>query len=194
MNREIDEAAQSEIAGLVARLGPTLTVDATIPDFRVGTWRPLGSEVCMVIRRPGGKLLTMIKTFYPRGAHRLPTGGIDPGEPILDAALRETHEETGLDVDVRRLLCHIVYRRDRGTAPVFHTFAFLLLERGGTLGSLDPHEQLEEFREVEGSELPAIAARLEQIDGETATEPGDWPAWGRFRAVVHRAVHAALGG
>jgi 8-oxo-dGTP pyrophosphatase MutT (NUDIX family) len=191
VNREIDASAGTEIADLMTSFGPTLTLTSEIPDFRVGDWRPQGSEVCMVIRRPSGRLLTMIKTFYPRGAHRLPTGGIDVGEPILAAALRETHEETGLEVEVRRLLCSIAYRRNGPS--VFHTFAFLLDERSGTLGALDPHEQLEEFREVEPSELRRVADRLAAITGDSATEPGDWPAWGRFRAVAHRAVADALG-
>jgi len=38
------------------------------------------AEVCMVGRRPSGRLLLSTKTFYPPGAHRLPTGGIDAGE------------------------------------------------------------------------------------------------------------------
>src|SRR5437667_12681062 len=46
-------------------------------------------EVCMVVSRKNGRLLTMIKTFYPKGAYRLPTGGINYGEPIHDALLRE---------------------------------------------------------------------------------------------------------
>src|ERR1700730_11411247 len=58
-------------------------------------------EVCMVVRRPNGKLLTMIKTFYPKGAYRLTTGGINHGENILDALLRETQEETGLQVEIQ---------------------------------------------------------------------------------------------
>jgi 8-oxo-dGTP pyrophosphatase MutT (NUDIX family) len=195
VNRVIDADAGAEIRDLEARFGPSRVEEHLIPAFRVGQWHPQGSEVCMVIRRPSGNLLTMIKTFYPRGAHRLPTGGIDVGEGILAAALRETHEETGLEVEVRRLLCRVAYRRESASssAPVFHTFAFLLDERAGILGSLDPHEQLEEFREVDPRELRAIAARLEAIRGDTATEPGDWQAWGRFRAVVHRAVAEALG-
>src|SRR5260221_385666 len=51
-------------------------------------------EVCMVVRRPDGKLLTMKKTLYPPGAYRLLTGGINHGERVLDALLRETYEET----------------------------------------------------------------------------------------------------
>src|SRR6266487_1360095 len=67
-------------------------------------------EVCMVIRRKNGKLLTAIKTFYPPGAFRLLTGGIAHGESIEAALLREVDEETGLDVIARRFLAVIEYQ------------------------------------------------------------------------------------
>ena len=41
------------------------------------------AEVCMVVRRPTGTLLLSIKTFYPRGAYRLPTN--PPPEYPADA-------------------------------------------------------------------------------------------------------------
>ena len=63
----------------------------------------------MVIRRPNGRILLSIKTFYPRGAYRLPTGGIHPGEGVHDALVREAHEETGLDLTVERFLARIAY-------------------------------------------------------------------------------------
>lgn len=152
-------------------------------------------EVCMVIRRPDGKLLLSIKTFYPRRAYRLPTGGILHGEGVLASLRRETHEETGLDTDVRRFLARISYRGRSSPKgpPLFHTFAFLLDEVGGTLGSLDPSERIEAWREIDPAELPTVAESLERLTTKgTESIGGDWAEWGRFRAVVHRAVADAL--
>lgn len=152
-------------------------------------------EVCMVIRRPNGRLLTAIKTFYPRGAYRLLTGGIQHGEQILPALLRETAEETGLDVEITRFLAHVDYHHQAapGNAPAFSTFAFLLDETGGTLDCADPDEQLEAFREIAIAELPALADYLDDLPDVDAPEiNGRWHTWGRFRAVIHRAVHDAL--
>lgn len=149
----------------------------------------------MVIRRPNGMLLLAIKTFYPRGAYRLPTGGIGVGEPILGALTRETAEETGLETTIRRFLAAIAYRSDAAKTgePVFRTFAFLLDETGGTLGARDESERIEEFIEVDPGELTAVADRLERVTSLPSTEiGGDWADWGRFRAVVHRVVHDAL--
>src|SRR5207302_9986508 len=132
-----------------------------------------------------------IKTFYPRGAYRLPTGGIAHGEPILDALRRETEEETGLETAVRRFLAQIAYRLPSSPdgPPIFHTFAFLLEEIGGTLPARDDEEQIEQYPEVSPSELPAVADRLERLTSAPSDRiGGDWADWGQFRAGVPRVV------
>lgn len=195
MAGELTEAMRREVDDLARRFGEPLRTDATIADgFMDPIRRPdRVGEVCMVIRRPAGTLLVSTKTFYPPGAYRLPTGGIDVGEGIETALAREAHEETGLTVAVRRFLAAISYRT-AGGETVFHTFAFLLDELGGTLGSLDPHEEILDYREVDPAELTALADRLERLRSAPSEKiDGDWADWGRFRAVVHRAVALALG-
>lgn len=151
-------------------------------------------EVCMVVRRKNGRLLTMTKTYYPKHAYRLLTGGINHGEGILDALLRETHEETGLEVHVKRFLTAITYTlQQKPEEPVFYTFAFLLDEVAGTLGAIDPHERVEDYREIEPAELLPMAEHLEHLDANFTQELlGHWNEWGQFRAVVHRKVYEAL--
>ena len=186
-----------EIAELAARYGEPLRVDAPIHD---GFFDPIHNpdrvgEVCMVVRRPNGKILLSIKTFYPRGAYRLPTGGIHHGERILDALRRETAEETGLETQLRRFLAVIHYRSrlSPNGAPIFHTFAFLLDETGGKLEARDEAERIEEYVEVDPAQLGEVASRLEQVTTAPSVEiGGDWADWGRFRAVVHRVVWERL--
>jgi 8-oxo-dGTP pyrophosphatase MutT (NUDIX family) len=151
-------------------------------------------EVCMVVQRTNGQLLTIIKTSYPPGTYRLPTGGINPGERILDALLRETVEETGLQVVVRRFLAAIAYRtKGTGEQPVFYTFAFLLDEVGGELGATDVGERIEDFREIEPVELVPMAQQLSQLEPIEGIElDGRLRDWGEFRAVIHRAVWESL--
>ena len=193
----LPRAVDAELARLERELGTPRLVTATIPDdFDDPIRKPdRFGEVCMVIRRPNGRLLLSIKTFYPRGAYRLPTGGIHHGEAVYDALIREAHEETGLDLAVRRFLARITYRGASSDAELFHTFAFLLEERGGTLGALDESEQIEDWREIGASELPSVAAFLDDLHSGGARDiGGDWRAWGKFRAVVHRVVHGSLAG
>jgi ADP-ribose pyrophosphatase YjhB (NUDIX family) len=187
---------EREIAELAARFGEPRRLEVTIrPSFDPVQKRDRSAEVCMVVRRRNGKVLLSIKTFYPRGAHRLPTGGIHHGERIFDALVRETAEETGLETEIRRFLAAIGYRSTGAPLgpPIFYTFAFLLDEVGGTLETRDTAEQIEEWIEVEPSELGEVADRL---DGVTSAESdhigGDWSDWGHFRAIVHRVVHEEL--
>ncbi len=190
----LDAVTERELASLARRFGaPRSASVALAQHFEDPIRKPdRYGEVCMVIRRPNGRLLLSIKRFYPRGAYRLPTGGIHHGEGVLDALVREGHEETGLELDVRRFLCRIAYTVD-GDEPLFHTFAFLMHERGGTLGAIDESEQIEGWREIAVDELPRVADFLDDLRTPgTVDIGGHWRAWGRFRAVAHREVHAAL--
>jgi len=174
---------------------PDGSFDPFVKSDRIG-------EVCMVIRRPTGHLLTARKTFYPHNAYRLLTGGIAHGEPIEAALWREVAEETSLTVDIRRFLAVIAYTApapggdppsDANNPNHFYTFAFLLDEIGGTLAPQDPDERIAGFREVLPEELPTLATRLEQVPDEADPEiGGHWRSWGMFRAVVHRVVHTTL--
>lgn len=200
----LTELIEREIEELARRYGAPLRRD--VPLATSGLFDPLGKpdrhgEVCMVIRRPSGTLITARKTFYPAHAYRLLTGGIRHGEPLYDALLRETEEETGLEVEISRFLAVVGYdvqrpRRHKGapaSGRLFHTFAFLLEERGGTLACYDPDERLEDFREIAIDELPALAEQLDQLGQQFDPEiHGRWRDWGRFRAVIHRVVHEAL--
>ena len=186
---------RAEITELSGRFGTPISREIPLDDI---AFDPVGNpsrfaEVCMVVRRPSGDVLLSIKTFYPRGAYRLPTGGIDRDEPILDAVVRETHEETGLTVEVRRFLAALTYRDGPSGPPVFHTFAFLLDDPSGApVTALDEHEQIESYREVPVDELTGVAERLDRIPATGAPGIANWDAWGRFRAHAHRVVHEAL--
>lgn len=185
----------AELDALAAQYGKPRQHTARLPmtDFEPVNMPDRVGEVCMVIRRPNGNLLTAIKTTYPPGCHRLLTGGIHHGESILTALLREVEEETSLTIEVRRLLAVVDYRDARSNALVFTTVAFLLDEVGGTLSCADPTEQHEEFFEIAVDDLPMRAAVLEQINPNvTSSIRHVWEAWGRFRAIIHRVVYESF--
>jgi ADP-ribose pyrophosphatase YjhB (NUDIX family) len=187
---------QDELRQLARRYGQPLieTIDLT----STKRFDPLSKtdrygEDCMVIRRPNGRLLTMTKTTYPANAYRLPTGGINHVESVIDALLRETLEETGLQVNVERFLVAVAYRLLGQDHPSFYTFAFLLNEVGGTLETIDEDEQIEDFREVLPEDLLTIAENLERVTTNSHTQSDDtWRDWGHFRAISHRLVWEAL--
>lgn len=209
MSFPLPAAIQREVAALTTRYSaPTLYAEPGHDEYLRGVnMRNRPSEVCMVVRRPNGRLITSTKQFYPDGVFRLLTGGIQPSEAIYDALLRETQEETSLSVETRRFLAIVRYQADESAplppdAPavivdglyVFTTYAFLLDEIGGELRAEDESEHITGFREIAVDDLLVIAAQLERL-GSGADQRrgmGDLAAWGRFRAITHRVVWQAL--
>ena len=151
-------------------------------------------EVCMVFRRPGGDVLTFRKTFYPPGVYRLPTGGILPGEGIVDALTREAKEETGLSGAPHRLLAVVGYRAgEAGQHPSTYTFAFLLDDVRAAPVAVDPQEQVEDFQWVDVDQLPHMADVLARLGTTWSPDlEGTWGDWGRFRAAIHTVIWEAL--
>jgi 8-oxo-dGTP pyrophosphatase MutT (NUDIX family) len=155
------------------------------------------AEVCYVMHRgdPAKELLLHIKTFYPAGAYRLPTGGIHQGETVLETLAREIHEETGLmvgdgpsDVRVEHCLGIVAYalaHRSAGRVFDFATYHFLVqMPAGGVLAPLDAGEQIGGWQWRRAAELLAVAERLERV----GTAHPLWGDWGRYRALSHRFV------
>ncbi len=180
---------ESEISAIAARYGQPLRrrVECEIGEelfvtrfMRAADRR---GEVALLIERPDGRLLLHRKAHYAADHFRLPTGGVNLDEPVLAAALRETAEETGLEVAIERFLAVIEYTLhfDAIRLP-FVSYVFHLRETGGEL-SLDGGEA-SGFRECWPDELPAVAAALRFI-------PGERGYWGRWRAVAHEVAAEA---
>lgn len=158
------------------------------------------AEICYVMHRgdPAGGVLLHIKTFYPEGAYRLPTGGIHVGEAVLATLQREIYEETGLtvgeatgEVYVERLLGVLTYdlqHRTLGAAP-FATYYFLVrMPVDAPLTPQDPEESIGGWQWRPARELDAVADMLEAVH----LRSDEWGDWGRFRALSHRFVAARL--
>jgi 8-oxo-dGTP pyrophosphatase MutT (NUDIX family) len=161
------------------------------------------AEICYVMHRGDLRdgLLLHIKTFYPEGAFRLPTGGIHRGETVEGTLAREIYEETGLSVGtapdqvhIQRCLGVVGYtlaHRRAARDYVFATYHFLVqMPADARLRPVDPGEQIGGWRWCAPEALIEVAERLERV-GETHPE---WRDWGRYRALSHRFVAAALAG
>ena len=159
------------------------------------------AEICYVMHRgdPAEGVLLHIKTFYPAGAYRLPTGGIHVGEAVLETLTREIFEETGLTVGesgdtvrVERLLGVLRYELQHTTlgAVSFATYHFLVqMPAGAVLDPQDPDESIGGWQWRPAHDLRAVADVLETVQVSSRV----WADWGRFRALSHRFVATQLG-
>lgn len=106
--------------------------------------------VCVVVVQENKVLLTRRDDFH---IWCLPSGGVEDGETVVEAALRETAEETGLAVRLTRLVG--IYSRP-ADIPSGHALVFAALPVGGEL-RVQPGETLE-VRYFAGDDLPAALA------------------------------------
>jgi ADP-ribose pyrophosphatase YjhB (NUDIX family) len=140
-------------------------------------------EVVFAIQMPDG-ILVHRKDFYGNGILRLPSGGIDYGESVLDALHREVQEETSMIISSQRLLgiqdCQLTYGGEavRFVSYIFHVYA---------CGDVhpDPEEGIVELRAVSVPDLADIAEKLRHV-------PPPHEGWGRWRALAHDLVYRHL--
>jgi 8-oxo-dGTP pyrophosphatase MutT (NUDIX family) len=106
-------------------------------------------DVTMFIRglRDSGNIVVIKKPFFPPGAYRAPSGGAVPLEPLANAAVRESLEETGLEVSLERYLARMKARFTSEDRVVIEwtSHIFEAREVEGTIGPLDTGE-IEEAR------------------------------------------------
>ena len=197
-----------ELSAIQRRFGVARVERATLAvadPFLTGEHQMLTSdgrraEICYVMHRgdPADGVLLHIKRFYPEGAFRLPTGGIHVGEAVIETLSREIYEETGLTVGdgpahvvVERFLGVLAYDLHHATlgSVNFATYHFLVrMPEDGILDPQDEDEAIAGWQWLRAGELADVAAILEAVPQRSAT----WGDWGRYRALSHRFVAAAL--
>ena len=96
----------------------------------------------------------------------LPKGTPDSGETIEETALRETREETGLEVAIEAPISSIRYFFVRGSTRFHKTVHFFLMRPLG--GALDLHDQ--EFDEVRWASASEALALLTHATERSVVE------------------------
>ena len=96
----------------------------------------------------------------------LPKGTPDSGETTEETALRETREETGLEVEIEAPLRSIRYYFVRGTTRFHKTVHFFLMRPVG--GALDQHDA--EFDEVRWLDLHEALALMSHATERSVVE------------------------
>ncbi len=106
--------------------------------------------VCVVVIEDGKVLLTRRSDFH---VWCLPSGGVEDGESVTEAAIRETQEESGLEVQLTRMVG--IFSRSFET-PTGHAVVFAAAPCGGETRP-QPGETLE-VRYFSPDEIPAELA------------------------------------
>jgi 8-oxo-dGTP pyrophosphatase MutT (NUDIX family) len=97
-----------------------------------------------VRRMRGGWYAAVIQPGGRPGVLALPKGLVEPGEPPLETAVRETLEETGLVVKPMSKLGDVRYVYTRDGRRIFKVVSFYLLRwRSGRLGDIRPEMRIE---------------------------------------------------
>lgn len=137
-------------------------------------------EVAFIVKRPNSKLIVVRTSFYPEGIYRIPTGGINYGENIIEALYREVKEELGLDVQIDQFLGVIKYHMFYKEKKVdFYSYIFLVREIGGNILVDALEDEVSQFKEVDKKELMEVVNALQSMEG-------NWKDWCYFRAQTTR--------
>lgn len=143
-------------------------------------------EVVFCVQRPSGEYILITCEEYPKGTFRVPTGGINHEEDIIEAVIRETKEELGLEVEILDFIGVLKIKFTYGDEfSMFYSYMFLLKETGGTLLEDATDDEVSEVMEAKLEDFENVLDALLNMDG-------DWVDWGRFRYMTSNAVYNYL--
>lgn len=133
---------------------------------RIGATATLRAGVSAFIRNAEGNILLTRRT--DNGRWCLPGGAIDPGESAIEACAREVLEETGLTVEVGRLIGvystphRITIYADENRVQ-FIVLSFAATVTGGTLGLSDETTEAGYFSVDDIASMDIIEPHVERI-------------------------------
>jgi 8-oxo-dGTP pyrophosphatase MutT (NUDIX family) len=133
-------------------------------------------EVAFAVERPNGKIIVVRTSFYPKTIYRIPTGGINHGEDIIEALQREVKEELGLQTNIEKFLGVIQFNiLHKNKKLNFYSYLFWLKEIGGNILEDALEDEVSEYKEVNKEQLIEIVNILKEFQGP-------WRNWCIFRA------------
>jgi ADP-ribose pyrophosphatase YjhB (NUDIX family) len=153
-------------------------------EWAVATYNPSRfHDVTLFILDPAERIALIRKPQFAADVWRPPGGGIKPGEDVVEGAVREALEETGLHVGLRRYLVatQALFRNgDRELAWRTHVF---LAETADT--AIEPNDP-EEIADARWGTLEELGGPLrERLLAEGR-------AFWRYRVALHDAALASL--
>ncbi|MDT0448230.1 NUDIX hydrolase [Streptomyces hesseae] len=130
---------------------PALLDDLTSTAVRDGVEKAV---VGAVIADPDGRVLLLRRPAddYLGGLWELPSGGVEPGETLVEALRREVAEETGLTVaDIGNYLGHFDYRSGSGRRTRQYNFTTTVTGHTVQLSEHDAHQWADDEQQTQAS-------------------------------------------
>ncbi|PKN92143.1 MAG: DNA mismatch repair protein MutT [Chloroflexi bacterium HGW-Chloroflexi-6] len=123
----------------------------------------------------GDKIALLERTRQGRHYFVFPGGGIDPGETPAEAAVREALEETGLEIELERLVAEVQFHG----SPQYY---FLSHPTGGELGTGTGPEMIAPPSLIDGTYDPCWVSlteipNLPVLPGSIAALAACHPLW-----------------
>lgn len=123
-----------------------------VENHSAGNWFKRDAARAVIIGKTGEVYLLKMST---RNYHKLPGGGVDKGESLEDAVRRESLEEVGCPIAIRKELGEIVeYRNEEQMEQ--HSFCFITYQNG------DLEDTALESGEVEDGAETVVAKDIDE--------------------------------
>ena len=171
--------------GMPERRAYKVLADEYIRSYRWRSDSDRRAEVVFAIQDPDGHVWLHAKQHYPSHIFRLPSGGVNWEEPIVDALFREVAEETNLVVDIEHFVGIVEYTFIHGNSVAQFASYIFHLRSEKVQPRADTTEKISAFRAVLPFQLAQTAADLRNL-------MGDRRGWGQWRALAHDLVYEHL--
>jgi 8-oxo-dGTP diphosphatase len=161
----VHEDFQAEIKNLYSEFGEPRKVDFDTIEMQpqefalVQRSRQKGRrhDVTVFIRYEGKYAVIAKHAYANTGIMRAPSGGALPSETLVEAAIREAREETGLEIKLERFILESYVRlRHENITVDWVSYVFLAKAIGGQLGA-------EDVKEISDVQLKTREELLEDI-------------------------------
>jgi len=110
----------------------------------------------VAIIRKGGEILLMYRINNGKEYYVFPGGGVETGETIEQAVLREVQEETTLDIQIEKMLYHHIY--DDNTEQFFYLCRYVAGEP-----QLGDCPEVEEMKKSDNNFYNPIWYKIEKL-------------------------------
>ncbi len=145
----------------------------------------------LVCKNSEGKYLLGASNEYPKGIVRLMGGGVDKGEDLLKAAIREVKEETGAEITESELEELAAVKVEGVFEGITYTHTVYLYFLNSSKDDLVAGDDVSEVVQYTEEDFNDLISRFKNIDDNLMSkgdDPYSWGDYGKVYAFVHQVA------